>query len=90
MKILYGYTEITNNLIERYQSNKLHNSIILYGPKGIGKKLFLDNLINKFFEISFKNRNISHHQNLFFNKTHPNIKILEKEYDIKTKNLNLI
>lgn len=41
---LIGFDEIKQNLLNSYQSNKLHHAILLSGIKGIGKATFLKNL----------------------------------------------
>ena len=73
--------------MEKFNSNNLHSSIIFYGEKGIGKKLFIYNFINEIFRLNFNNKNYSHHHNLLKNYTHPNVKILEKVIDPKSKKL---
>ena len=87
MNNLIGFTNEFNNLLNLYNSKNLHNAIIIYGPKGIGKRIFVNNLIINFFENIFFDKNLTHHINLFKNNSHPNIKILEKELDRKTKKI---
>ncbi len=84
---LIGHKNHLNDLLDKYKNNNLHSSIILHGPKGIGKRLFAENLIKEFFNYYLEGKNLSHHFNLIKNNTHPNIKILEKEYDQKTKKI---
>ena len=87
MPKLVGHEDQLNNLYLRFTSKNLSNSTILFGPKGIGKRTFVNDLICKIIEFSFNNNNFKHHINLFYNNTHPNIKLITRENDIKTKKL---
>ena len=73
-----------DDLLNRYKSNNLPNSILIHGLSGIGKRTFLNKLVKNILNIEFKDNNVDHHLNLFKNNTHPNIKIIEKEIDSKT------
>ena len=88
MSDLIGFKNESNYLFSKIINNKLHNSIIFHGPKGVGKRIFIDNLILNFFK-KIDNENITTHSNLLNSKSHPNIKILERVLDNKTKKLNL-
>ncbi len=81
---LIGFEKEYSDLVNRYKSNNLPNSIIIHGLSGIGKRTFLNKLVKNILNIEFKDNNIDHHLNLFKNNTHPNIKIIEKEIDSKT------
>ena len=81
-KKLFGFNEILENLLDNFNKNKLSNSIIFYGNEGIGKKTFTFYLINKIFE----NFNIKN-TNLIYENVHPNVRLIEKIYDEKTKSL---
>ncbi len=81
---LIGFEKEYNDLLNRYESNNLPNSILIHGLNGIGKRTFLNKLIKNIINIEFKDNNVDHHLNLFKNNTHPNIKIIEKEIDSKT------
>ena len=81
---LIGFEKEYNDLIYRYESNNLPNSILIHGLNGIGKRTFLNKLVKNIINIEFKDNNVDHHLNLFKNNTHPNIKIIEKEIDSKT------
>jgi DNA polymerase-3 subunit delta' len=81
---LIGFEKEYNDLIYRYESNNLPNSILIHGLSGIGKRTFLNKLVKNIINIEFKDNNVDHHLNLFKNNTHPNIKIIEKEIDSKT------
>ena len=81
---LIGFEKEYSDLLKRYKSNNLPNSILIHGLSGIGKRTFLNKLIKNILNIEFKDNNVDHHLNLFKNNTHPNIKIIEKEIDSKT------
>tara|TARA_B100000575_G_scaffold180118_1_gene144595 strand:+ start:2585 stop:3568 length:984 start_codon:yes stop_codon:yes gene_type:complete len=82
-----GHEKNLDNLFNRYISNNLANSILIYGPKGIGKKLLIYDLIYKIISNNFNDNNLDHHLNLFNNNNHPNIKLVKKEIDTKTKKI---
>ena len=81
---LIGFEKEYSDLLNRYKSNNLPNSILIHGLSGIGKRTFLNKLVRNIINIEFKDNNVDHHLNLFKNNTHPNIKIIEKEIDSKT------
>ena len=81
---LIGFEKEYSDLLNRYESNNLPNSILIHGLSGIGKRTFLNKLVKNIINIEFKDSNLDHHLNLFKNNTHPNIKIIEKEIDSKT------
>ena len=81
---LIGFEKEYSDLLKRYKSNNLPNSILIHGLSGIGKRTFLNKLVKNILNIEFKDSNVDHHLNLFKNNTHPNIKIIEKEIDSKT------
>ena len=81
---LIGFEKEYRDLLKRYESNNLPNSILIHGLSGIGKRTFLNKLVKNIINIEFKDNNVDHHLNLFKNNTHPNIKIIEKEIDSKT------
>ena len=81
---LIGFEKEYSDLLKRYKSNNLPNSILIHGLSGIGKRTFLNKLVKNILNIEFKDNNLDHHLNLFKNNTHPNIKIIEKEIDSKT------
>ena len=81
---LIGFEKEYRDLLNRYESNNLPNSILIHGLNGIGKRTFLNKLVKNILNIEFKDNNLDHHLNLFKNNTHPNIKIIEKEIDSKT------
>ena len=81
---LIGFEKEYRDLLNRYETNNLPNSILIHGLTGIGKRTFLNKLVKNIINIEFKDNNVDHHLNLFKNNTHPNIKIIEKEIDSKT------
>ncbi len=83
MTKLIGFDKEYNDLINKFRSNNLPNSILIHGLSGIGKRTFLNKLVKDILNYEFKNNNFDHHLNLFKNNTHPNIKIIEKEIDNK-------
>tara|TARA_B100002052_G_C15842527_1_gene580858 strand:- start:471 stop:1454 length:984 start_codon:yes stop_codon:yes gene_type:complete len=89
MNSIIGFNEQFDLLKSQYNENILHSSIIIHGPKGIGKRLFVNNFINEIFKNKFENTNFNHHYNLLENNTHPNVKIIDKSIDLKTKKLKL-
>ena len=72
---------IYNDLINK----KLNNSILIKGAKGIGKFFFIKKIIEEFIKSKIENNQINKHLSLFENNSHPNIKIIKKEIDEKTK-----
>ncbi len=84
---MIGHEDQKNFILNKYISKNLHSSIIFYGSKGIGKKNFIIDIITSIIKIKFENKNYNHHINLLNNNTHPNIKIIEKLIDQKTKKL---
>ena len=80
-----GHEKHLEELFNKYISKNLANSILIYGPKGIGKRSFIYDLIFKIISNNFNNNSLDHHLNLFYNNNHPNIKLVKKEIDIKTK-----
>ena len=81
---LIGFEKEYIDLLNRYETNNLPNSILIHGLSGIGKRTFLNKLVKNIINIEFKDNNVPHHLNLLKNNTHPNIKIIEKEIDSKT------
>ena len=84
---LIGFNDQLNSIIKNYKSSSLHNSIIFYGPKGVGKKTFINKFLYEILKINFENSNYIHHLNLLNNNSHPNIKLIEKTYDNKIKKI---
>ena len=74
---------IKNNLTEE----KLNNSILISGIKGIGKLFFVTKIIEDYINLKINPKQISHHLSLLKNNSHPNIKILRKKIDEKTNKI---
>ena len=72
--------DLINKLINSYNNNNLSNSLIFYGPRGIGKATSAFYFISKIFQNS-SNKN---YKNLIYNNSHPNIRYITKEFDEKT------
>ncbi len=87
MKALIGFEKefeiISKNLIEE----KLSNSILVSGNKGIGKYFFITKIIEQYINLKINSDQINHHLTLLHNHSHPNIKILQKKIDDKTGKL---
>ncbi len=84
-KKLIGFEKIFTTLKENLINKTLSNSLIFYGNKGIGKSTLAYSLINYVFDDIYINNSSSNHTNLIYNNSHPNIRLLQKEYDEKTK-----
>ena len=84
-KKLIGFEKIFTTLKENLINKNLPNSLIFYGNKGIGKSTLAYSLINYIFDEIYINNSSSNHTNLIYNNSHPNVRLLRKEYDEKTK-----
>ncbi len=84
-KKLIGFEKIFITLKENLINNTLSNSLIFYGNKGIGKATLAYYLINNVFDEIYKENPLSNHTKLLYNNSHPNVKVLQNEYDEKTK-----
>ena len=60
---LIGFEKEYSDLVNRYKSNNLPNSIIIHGLSGIGKRTFLNKLVKNIINIEFKDNNVDHHLN---------------------------
>jgi hypothetical protein len=87
MSNLIGFEEDFRSLLENINNNTLGNSLLISGSKGIGKSLFIKTLFEEFIKSRVDNENINHHISLLKNNTHPNVSILKKEIDEKTKKI---
>ena len=74
---------VSKNLIDE----KLNNSILVCGNKGIGKYFFITNIIEDYINLKINPKQINHHLSLLNNNSHPNIKILRKKIDEKTNKI---
>ena len=75
--------EIKNNILNYSKEN----SIILHGNKGVGKATFAYKLIDEIYKHYHNENNSTYNQRLIYNNSHPNIRIIKKEYDDNSKNL---
>ena len=48
---LFGYENYFNSFVKLFQKNKLPNTILLHGPKGLGKATFAYHFINYILSI---------------------------------------
>ncbi len=96
---LIGHQYIFNDLIYLDQSKKLPNKILLNGPKGIGKKLLLNHLLNylysknneKFYDFKNNEYNTNNSLSLLIStNSHPNILKIYKKNDKKTIDIHQI
>ena len=62
---LIGFEKEYSDLLKRYKSNNLPNSILIHGLNGIGKRTFFNEVIKDILNIEFKDNNLDHHLNLF-------------------------
>ncbi len=84
-KKLIGFETIFTTLKKNLINKTLSNSLIFYGNKGIGKTTLAYSLINFIFDKIYINNSLSNHSNLIYNNSHPNVRLLQKEYDEKSK-----
>ena len=87
MKKVIGFDQEFDSILNQLLDNKLSNSLLLTGNKGIGKKYFILQIIEEFINKKVVSSQTQHHLSLLKNNSHPNIIIAEKEIDEKTKKL---
>ena len=87
MNELIGFKQEFEIVYKNLISKKLNNSVLVCGNKGIGKFFFINKIIEKYIKLNTNQNQRNHHLNLFYNNSHPNIKILNKKIDDKTKKL---
>ena len=87
MKKVIGFDEEFDSILNQLLESKLSNSLLLTGNKGIGKNYFITQLIKEYIKKSVVREQIDHHLTLLKNNSHPNIVIVKKEIDEKTKKL---
>ena len=91
MKKVIGFDQEFDSILNQLLDNKLSNSLLLTGNRGIGKKYFFLQIIEEYINKKVVSNQTHHHLSLLKSKSHPNIIIVEKEIDEKTKKLkNLI
>ena len=87
MKKVIGFDQEFDSILNKLLENKLSNSLLLTGNKGIGKNYFIFQLIEEYIKKKVISEQINHHLSLLKNNAHPNIIMLKKEIDEKTKKL---
>ena len=85
MKKVIGFDQEFDSILNQLLDNKLSNSLLLTGNKGIGKKYFILQIIEEYINKKVVSSQTQHHLSLLKNNSHPNIIIVEKEIDEKTK-----
>ena len=91
----FGFKDIEDYFLKIVKNNKLLNSYIFHGIKGVGKATFAYKLTrfllnNEIKEKSFKSLNISKDKNIFkniMNLSHPDLFVIEPEAENKKINL---
>ena len=87
MKKVIGFDQEFYSILNQLLDNKLSNSLLLTGNKGVGKKYFILQIIEEYINKKVVSSQTQHHLSLLKNNSHPNIIIAEKEIDEKTKKL---
>ena len=87
MKKVIGFDQEFDSILNKLLENKLSNSLLLTGNKGIGKNYFIFQLIEEYIKKKVISEQIDHHLSLLKNNSHPNIMNVKKEIDEKTKKL---
>ena len=87
MKKVIGFDQEFDSILNKLLENKLSNSLLLTGNKGIGKNYFIFQLIEEYIKKKVTSEQINHHLSLLKNNSHPNIMNVKKEIDEKTKKL---
>ncbi len=96
---LFGHKTLFGNLIYLDEIEKLPNKILLNGPKGIGKKIFVNHLLNylysknnkQFYDLKNNEYKINNNLSLLIsNNSHPNIFKIQKKKDKKIIDIDQI
>tara|TARA_B110000438_G_scaffold289723_1_gene324602 strand:- start:1122 stop:2108 length:987 start_codon:yes stop_codon:yes gene_type:complete len=87
MTKVIGFDQEFDSILNQLFDNKLSNSLLLTGNKGIGKNYFISQLIESYIKKKVVSEKINHHLSLLKNNSHPNFIIIKKEIDEKTKKL---
>ena len=77
-----GNNDLIKSLFKKFNNNKLSNSLILSGQKGVGKTTLAFCLVNSVYKLLSKGE--ANNTNLIYNNSHPNIRYIQKKYDDKT------
>ena len=73
---LYGYKDYFNFFVKLFKKNKLPNSMLLTGEKGLGKSTFVYHLINYLLSINEEKKYSS--ENFFINDDNSSYKLMIK------------
>ena len=96
---LYGYKDYFQSFIKLFTKNKMPNSILITGPRGIGKSTFVYHIVNYLLSLdedkkysinNFLINNENSSFNLINNHTHPNFFLVENQLlssDIKIEQI---
>ena len=96
---LYGYKDYFQSFIKLFTKNKMPNSILITGPRGIGKSTFVYHIVNYLLSLDEDkkyslNNFLIYKENLSFNlinnHTHPNFFLVENQLlssDIKIEQI---
>jgi len=87
MSTIIGFEKEFDVIKKSLREEKLNNSILINGIKGIGKYFFVTNIIEDYINFKINPKQITHHLSLLNNNSHPNIKILKKKIDEKTNKI---
>ena len=87
MNTIIGFEKEFDVIKKSLREEKLNNSILINGIKGIGKYFFVTNIIEDYINFKINPKQITHHLSLLNNNSHPNIKILKKKIDEKTNKI---
>ena len=83
MNKIIGFEKEFELILKNLTKEKLNNSILITGNKGIGKFFFISKIIEDYINLKINPEQVNHHLSLLINNTHPNIKILQKKIDEK-------
>ncbi len=87
MKKIIGFEKEFDLITKNLSEEKLNNSILISGNKGIGKFFLINKIIENFIILKVNPDQVNHHLSLLDKNSHPNIKILNKMIDEKTNKI---